>query len=107
MLWWLTHIAASRRKLKTYPSMPGLRPTTHAVTSAFSSEGEEVLAMTGTVRLRTRTVVTVAKIQSERASSLPLLRPRVLGSQVKLAELEGHSISHQIKERLIHELVGG
>jgi hypothetical protein len=33
--------------------------------------------------------MTVAKIPSESASSLPLLRPRVVGSEVKLEELTG------------------
>src|SRR6266850_3762172 len=98
MLWWLTHITASNRKLRTYPRMLGPRAMTYAVTSALSAELDSWVVITGTLRLRTSTVMTVAKIPSERASSLPLLRPRVSGSEVKMGELAGVSIWQQIKE---------
>src|SRR2546425_12359299 len=47
-------------------------------TSDDSLEPVTSLAITGTLRLRTRTVITVAKIPSVRASSLPLPRPGML-----------------------------
>ncbi len=42
------------------------------------------LAMTGTLRLRTRTVITVAKIPSVSASNLPLPRPGMSDPEVNL-----------------------
>src|SRR5438552_435238 len=78
--------------------MLGARSKTLFATSALSSEVDAEGTMTGTLRLRTRTVITVAKIPSERASSLPLLRPRTVGSEVKLAEQPRVSICHQINE---------
>src|SRR6267143_879072 len=89
MLWWLTHITASNRKLRTYPRILGPRAITYAVTSALSAELDSWVVITGTLRLRTSTVMTVAKMPSDRASSLALLRPRVVGSEVKPGELAG------------------
>jgi len=51
--------------------MFGARVTTLAATSALTSELVVEPPITGTLRLRRRTVIAVAKMPSERASSAP------------------------------------
>src|SRR5437667_29699 len=59
-------------------------------TSDDSLEPVTSLAITGTLRLRTRTVITVANMPSVRASSLPLPRPGMLDWSTVISSTRVH-----------------
>jgi hypothetical protein len=70
----------------TYPMMSGIRPCMLIVTSEFSCELDREPVMTGALSERTSTVITVAKMPSVSASTLPLLSPGtvVVGFELNL-----------------------
>src|SRR5207253_9858789 len=63
------------------------------------------LVMTGTLRLRTRTVITVAKIPSVRASSLPLPRPGMLDWSKLISTTQERSLSSGTFKRFLRDVV--
>src|SRR5207302_11318688 len=89
--------------------MSGHRVTMSPTTSDDSLGPVTPFAMTGPLRLRTRTVITVANIPSVRASSLPLPRPGMLDwfelisatrdSSLLLAALTAVSSKHRSPRR--------
>src|SRR2546428_12961331 len=63
------------------------------------------LAMTGTLRLRTRTAITGANIPSVRASSLPLPRPGMLDWPKLISTTQERSLSSGTFKRFLRDVV--
>src|SRR5947209_19313301 len=63
------------------------------------------LAMTGTLRLRTITVITVANMPSVRASSLPLPRPGMLDWSKLISTTRERSLSSGTFKRFLRDVV--
>src|SRR5438876_11580530 len=74
-------------------------------TSDDSLEPVTSLAITGTLRFRTRTVITVAKMPSVRASSLPLHRPGMLDWSKLISTTQERSLSSGTFKRFLRDVV--
>ena len=74
-------------------------------TSDDSLEPVASLAITGTLRLRTRTVITVAKMPSVRASSLPLPRPGILDWSKLISITQECSLLQSTFKRFLRDVV--
>src|SRR5207244_862734 len=75
------------------PRILGHKASMSVKTSDDSLEPVTSLAITGTLRLRTRTVITVANMPSVRASSLPLPRPGMLDWSKLISTTQERSLS--------------
>ena len=74
-------------------------------TSDDSLEPVTSLAITGTLRLRTRTVITVANMPSVRASSLPLPRPGMLDWSKLISTTQECSLLQSTFKRFLRDVV--
>src|SRR5438876_10736689 len=74
-------------------------------TSDDSLEPVTSLAITGTLRLRTRTVITVANMPSVRASSLPLPRSGMLDWSKLISTTQERSLPSGTYKRFLRDVV--
>src|SRR5207253_11458385 len=74
-------------------------------TSDDSLEPVTSLAITGTLRLRTRTVITVANMPSVRSSSLPLPRPGMLDWSKLISTTHERSLPSGTYKRFLRDVV--